>query len=133
MRRFFTLLCLSLAFVSSAQQEPAEFHSEFVHVVLFWLNNPENKEERTAFETNLETLLQDSKHTLTNYIGTPPKATREVVDDSFQYMLIVTFPDAAEQDAYQEEKAHLQFIEDTKHLWKKVVVYDAEGKSVIRN
>jgi hypothetical protein len=60
-------------------------------------------------------------------MGTPPKAVRDVVDDSFTYSLIVTFESAEAQEAYQEEEAHLIFIEECKDLWEKVIVYDSEG------
>lgn len=102
-----------------------EFDPTFVHVVYFWLNNPDIPADRLAFENSLNTLLETSKFTKTNYVGTPPKAIRDVVDDSFSYCLIVTFESAKAQEAYQVEPAHLKFIEDAGHLWNKVVVYDA--------
>ena len=101
------------------------FDPNFVHTVFFWLHNPDKVEDRAAFETALKQLLKDSKYTKTNYIGTAPKAIRDVVDDSFTYKLVVTFESAEEQEFYQNEKAHLKFIEDANHLWKKVIVYDA--------
>ena len=111
--------------MSQDTNESLSFDPNFVHTVFFWLNNPDNAEDRAAFEAALKQLLKDSKYTKTNYIGTAPKAIRDVVDDSFSYKLVVTFESAEEQELYQNEEAHLKFIEDAKHLWKKVVVYDA--------
>lgn len=105
-----------------------EFDSSFVHVVYFWLNNPNSSEDRTAFENSLQKFLDNSEFAKTNFIGTPPLSTREVVDDSFTYCLIVTFESAEAQDKYQEEPAHLQFIEESSPLWERVVVYDAFGE-----
>ena len=113
--------------ISGQESEAMEFDSAFVHVVYFWLNEPEDNSDREAFETALYTLLENSKYTKTNYVGTPPQATRDVVDDSFTYCLIVTFESAEAQESYQVEPAHLKFIEDGGHLWRKVVVYDAQG------
>lgn len=103
------------------------FNPNYAHVVYFWLKNPDSEQDRTDFETSLRKFLDNSKFAKTNFIGTPPKATREVVDDSFTYNLIVSFESAAAQEGYQKEEAHLQFIEESKNLWTKVVVYDASS------
>jgi len=121
---------VAFALLSSAHgQENAEieFDPAFVHAVYFWLHNPDEPADRNAFESSLNTLLENSKYTKTNYVGTPPKAIRDVVDDSFTYFLLVTFESEEAQEAYQVEAAHLKFIEDAGHLWNKVVVYDALG------
>lgn len=107
------------------REEARSFDPNFVHSVYFWLHNPESRADRQAFETALKKLLETSRYTKTNYIGTSPKATRDVVDDSFTYKMIVTFESAEAQELYQNEDVHLAFIEEAKHLWKKVVVYDA--------
>jgi hypothetical protein len=112
---------------AQASGDSREFDPAFTHVVYFWLNNPDNPRDREHFETGLQTLFKDSKYTQTNFLGTPPKASREVVDDSFTYAMIVTFESAEAQQAYQEEAAHLAFIEKTAHLLKRFTVYDAQG------
>ena len=124
-RSVFLLLFIAYSSVGFAQEELKNFDPNFVHSVYFWLHNPESEEDRADFETALKLLLKNSKYTKTNYIGTAPKAIRDVVDDSFTYKLIVTFNSAEEQELYQGEEAHLKFIEDANHLWKKVIVYDA--------
>jgi len=121
---FFVIVHTTLA---QAQEPMKNFDSNFVHSVYFWLKNPENTEDRKAFETSLSTFLNNSKFAKTNFLGTPPKAVRDVVDDSFTYNLIVTFASAEAQEGYQNEAAHLKFIEESKHLWTKVIVYDALG------
>ena len=50
-----------------------------------------------------------------------------MVDGSFTYSLIVTFESAEAQAAYQAEQPHLEFISESEHLWKKVIVYDSTG------
>ncbi|MGD1945584.1 MAG: Dabb family protein [Croceivirga sp.] len=111
-----------------AQKEPMkEFDSNFAHIVYFWFKNPDNASERAKFEKSLKTFLERSKYAKTNFIGTPPKAIREVVDDSFTYNLVVTFESEEAQANYQSEEAHLIFIEECKDLWEKVIVYDANS------
>lgn len=103
------------------------FDPAFAHTVYFWFKDPNNQADKAKFEASLKTFLKNSKFAKTNFIGTPPVATREVVDGSFTYSLIVTFESAEAQEGYQKEQAHLIFIEECKHMWEKVVVYDSFG------
>ena len=109
------------------ETDNATFDPAYTHVVYFWLHHPDNNAECQEFETAVRELMSKSRYTKTNFLGRPPKATREVVDDSFTYTMIVTFESAAAQSAYQEEQVHLDFIARAGHLWEKVVVYDAQG------
>ena len=109
------------------KNEGLEFNPAFSHTVFFWLHHPDKPEDRARFEKALRGFLKESEYALTQFIGVPPVATREVVDDTFTYSLILSFESAAAQEAYQQEEAHLKFIEEAGPLWKKVVVYDALG------
>ena len=124
---FYTAIVICMIFMASSceSKENANFDSSYAHVVYFWFNNPDNTQDKAFFETSLKKFLNSSKYAKTNFVGVPPKATRDVVDDSYTYNIILTFESAAAQEAYQKEDVHLQFIEESKHLWKKVIVYDA--------
>ena len=125
------ILIISMLYIINgiAQEENSmhTFDSNFAHVVYFWFNEPDNEVHRAQFEASLTKFLNNSKYAKTKFMGTPPKAVREVVDDSFTYNLVVTFDSAESQNKYQEEEAHLVFIDECKDLWKKVIVYDALG------
>ena len=125
----YTLLVLSFTIASNGQTENTmrEFNANFAHTVYFWLANPDNQEDRTAFETSLKKFLNHSAYAKTNFIGTPPRASRDVVDGSFTYSLIVTFESVDAQQKYQDEAPHKLFIEESSHLWTKVIVYDSTG------
>ncbi|MBO0324310.1 Dabb family protein [Muricauda sp. CAU 1633] len=103
------------------------FDDAFAHTVYFWFKNPDNEADRAKFEASLRKFLDNSQYAKTQYIGKPPKAVRDVVDDSFTYALIVSFESAEAQEAYQTEPPHLVFIEECKDLWEKVIVYDSQG------
>ncbi|MEM9868904.1 MAG: Dabb family protein [Bacteroidota bacterium] len=103
------------------------FDPTFAHTVYFWFKNPGDTDGRARFESSLKKFLENSKYAKTDFIGIPPKATRDVVDDSYTYSLIVTFDSAESQENYQNEEAHLLFIEECKDLWERVVVYDSFG------
>lgn len=124
-----TVLFLGLAVLTHGQTENdmKTFNPAFAHTVYFWLENPDNDVDRKKFETSLQKFLDSSKFAKTNFIGIPPKASRDVVDGSFTYSLIVTFESAKAQQSYQGEEAHLKFIEESKDLWTKVIVYDSQG------
>lgn len=130
--RFFTITILFLTFAittayGQTKTEMKQFDANFAHTVFFWLKNPDNQEDRTAFETSLKKFLDNSAYAKTRFIGKPPKASRDVVDGSFTYSLIVTFESAEAQQNYQEETPHNVFIEESSDLWKKVIVYDSKG------
>jgi hypothetical protein len=102
-----------------------EFDPTFTHVVYFWLKNPDSLEDRQQFEAAARTFMETSQYAKTRFIGVAPKATREVVDDSFTYSLILTFESADAQAKYQQEPAHDIFVAACKPLWEKVIVYDS--------
>lgn len=95
----------------------------FVHTVFFWL-----KESSEANKTALQRgLIELAKIDLIAeaYVGQPADTHREVIDSSYDFSITFIFPDKASQDIYQTHPDHLQFIENCKHLWEKVQVYDA--------
>ncbi|MEZ2416152.1 Dabb family protein [Muriicola sp. E247] len=129
MKRIFilSLVAIFLLNCKNESQLNADFNPAFVHSVYIWLKDPGSAEDRAAFELSMQTFMNNSLYAKTKFLGTPPKATREIVDDSYTYNLIVTFTSAEDQDKYQKEEAHLRFIEESEHLWEKVLIYDAIG------
>ena len=121
------LSCSGLTSTLKAQDKMTEFDKNFVHTVFFWLHNPGDQEDRTAFETSLKKFLNSSLYANTHFIGTPANTPRDVVDSSYTYSLVLTFPSKEIQNKYQSEEAHLLFIEESAHLWDKVIVYDSVG------
>ncbi len=118
-------LLVTLSINSCKSNDNSNFDSNYAHVVYFWFHNPDSPEDKAFFEKSLKKFLSSSKYAKTNFIGVAPAATRDVVDDSYDYNIILTFESAEAQDKYQNEDVHLQFIKESKHLWKKVIVYDA--------
>ena len=126
------VLLFSFVFVSiigSAQEDGdrQDFDPNYVHNVFFWMKDPTNEVSNKKFEVSLRKFLDRSKYAKTQFIGKPPIGTRSVVDDSFSYSLVLSFESAEAQENYQNEAAHLVFIEESQDLWEKVVVYDAMG------
>lgn len=121
------LLITGNSLLFSQSNKNLELNKNFTHVVCFWLKNPDNQQDRNDFETSLLKFLKTSKYAQTKFIGVPAYTPREVVDNSYTYSIILSFPSREIQDLYQKERAHLLFIKEAEHLWKKVVVYDSVG------
>ena len=109
---------------SSAQSEKIE--GDFIHVVYFWLKNPDSKEDRAKFEKSLTNFINNSENIIGKHIGLPAKTDRGVIDNTYTYSLILSFENKEMQDKYQVEEGHLKFIEECEDLWEKVIVYDSE-------
>ncbi len=127
MNKICILLFLTFTIAACGQKEETmkDFDSNFAHTVYFWLANPDSPEDRKAFEKSLQKFLENSAYAKTKFIGIPLRASRDVVDGSFTYSLIVTFESAEAQQAYQDEAPHKLFVEESSKLWTKVIVYDS--------
>lgn len=96
----------------------------FVHHVYFWLTNPGNENDKNALLAGLQK-LSSVKTIKFHHIGVPATTNREVIDASYDVSWLLFFDNKADQDSYQADPDHLQFVADCKHLWKKVTVYDS--------
>jgi hypothetical protein len=123
----FAFLIAAITAYGQEHQHMKNFDPSFVHTVFFWLNNPDSDADRAKFEASLGKFLKNSKFAKTKFIGTPPRASRDVVDGSFTYSLVVTFESDEAQQNYQDEPPHKLFIEEASGLWNKVIVYDSRG------
>ena len=96
-----------------------------IHHVFFWLKEPGNPQVRKQFETALKKLLR-VKTIRISHVGVPASTeSRDVVDHSYSYSLMVVFDSKEDQDSYQVDPIHQAFVAENSHLWNKVVVYDS--------
>jgi hypothetical protein len=95
---------------------------KMIHQVYFWLHNPANTHE---FLTEAVPMLGKCKTVAQFIAGIPaPTAAREVVDHSFQVSCTLFFDNLEDQDTYQSDPLHLEFIQKYSSMWKTVKVYD---------
>lgn len=97
----------------------------FVHHVFFWLHENLSEEDVDKFEKGVKTLLTIDCMKAGD-VGKPASTNRPVIDNSYSYSLLTIFDDLQAHDKYQEHPTHLKFIEDCKHLWSRVLIYDSE-------
>ena len=98
--------------------------NSFVHHVYFWLKNPSSTEDKQQLVKALRALSK-VKSIQMAHIGEPADTNREVIDRSYQVSWLLFFKNKAEQDSYQTDPIHLDFVAKNQHLWSKVVVYDS--------
>jgi hypothetical protein len=97
----------------------------FVHVVNFYLKAGLSAADIKKFEDSVSSL--GSIESLVTYnVGKPADTDRPVIDRSYSYCELAVFNDKAGHDLYQVAPAHLAFVENCKHLWEKVVIFDSE-------
>ena len=107
------------------QVQSEKIKGDFIHMVFFWLKNPENQNDRQAFEKALEKFIATNPQVVSYYVGQPAATERSVIDNTYTYSLVVTFQDIVTHDFYQADLTHVLFIEEAESLWKKVSVYDS--------
>lgn len=97
-----------------------------VHTVLFWLKEDLSKSDQEIFKQEVEKLGKITS--VENfYLGTPSETPkRPVVDDTYDFALTVVLKDMSAHDHYQADPIHLDFIEQCKEYWQKVLIYDAD-------
>lgn len=96
----------------------------FIHHVYFWLNNPLSQVDKQKLKAGLDKL--SSVTTIKMFhIGHPAATNRDVIDASYSVSWMLMFENQEDQDSYQVDPIHLNFVEECKHLWSKVIVYDS--------
>lgn len=99
----------------------------FIHHVLFWAKNPENKSEIDQLFKALKTLgglpMIQSAH-----VGKPVVTDfdKPVTESSYTFSVVLIFDNAKKENDYLYHPMHKKFIDDNKHLWGKVQVIDSE-------
>nr|WP_197486742.1 Dabb family protein [Mucilaginibacter sp. L294] len=96
-----------------------------VHHALFWLKNPNSKEDRDKLVAGVKSLgkIETIKELHVGVVASTEK--RDVVDNSWGVSEVMFFADLEGQATYQNHPIHQEFIKNHSHLWEKVVVYDA--------
>lgn len=126
MKKVLFIVLFTLAYSTNAQDREASNQREraMLHHVYFTLNDAHSEPNKQELIKGLRTLesIQGVKNLI---IGEPaPTIDREVIASDWQLSLIIYFDSVTDQDAYQIDPIHLQFVSNYNHLWNKVVVYD---------
>jgi hypothetical protein len=94
------------------------------HVVIVWLQEPGNAEQRATIVSESQ-VLREIPGVTGLRAGSMLPSQRAIVDSSFDVALIVSLRDAAAMAGYLRHPLHVKLIEETlKPLVKKIQVYD---------
>ena len=105
------------------QTTQMQLQNIFVHHVFFWLNNSASKEDLNALTEGLKK-LSHAKTIRQFHIGIPASTNRAVIETTYSVSWFLLFDNKEDQDSYQVDPIHLNFVKECSHLWSKVVVYD---------
>ncbi len=101
-----------------------QLNNIFIHHVFFWLKNPESMKDKAKLIDGLQKL--SAVNTIKDFhIGEPANTDREVIERTYSISWCVLFASAADQEIYQTDPIHLEFIEKCAHLWSRVLVFDS--------
>jgi hypothetical protein len=106
------------------QSKKKKMKQIFIHHVFFWLKNPDSSADKAKLIEGL-TALSKVKTLTSFHIGKPAGTSRDVVDGSYAISWYTSFATAKDQDSYQVDPIHLDFVKNYSHLWSKVIVYDS--------
>ena len=113
---------------NSSLKNQASHPPQLVHSVYFWLNNDISPQDRHRFLAHLNKLSEIP--TVDNFLIGPPGNTdeRDIIDNSYDLGIVMTFASMADHDAYQVSDIHQAFLKMAKPLIAKVKVYDILNK-----
>ena len=98
-----------------------------IHHVFFWLKQPDTLKDKQQLIEGLKT-LESIEQVKGIHIGEPASTeAREVLDSSFSVTLMLIFANETDEGIYQKHPIHKDFVENHKHLWGKILVYDSRS------
>ena len=99
-----------------------QLQNNFIHHVFFWLKENNDSNRKQLIE-GLKKLASAS--TIKQYhIGVPANTNREVIENTYSVSWMLLFDNDEDQDSYQVDPIHLNFVKECSHLWNKVMVFD---------
>ncbi|MFM7838308.1 MAG: Dabb family protein [Chitinophagaceae bacterium] len=123
-RKFLFSSLLGVSLPLAAKRTTMQSEKVFIHHVYFWLKRAGNQEDQLKLIEGLQ-LLSRVKTIQSFHIGVPASTHRDVVDRSYAVSWCVFFRTPEDEESYQVDPIHLDFVKSCSHLWERVVVYDS--------
>ncbi|MEE9328235.1 MAG: Dabb family protein [Cocleimonas sp.] len=114
-----------LAFISlSATSVSAKDNKQVTHVVIVWLKEPGNQQQRDEF-IKVSEQLNDLPGIVSRHTGVVMSSDRKIVDDTFDVAVSVTLENKKALQAYLNNPKHKKILhEKLKPLVNRTVAYD---------
>ena len=100
--------------------------SKIYHNAYFWLENPNNLQDKEYFLACLKKFLDVSIYANQAMITQQPKSKNTIVESGYTFSLMVTFDSKRQHELFKEEDAHKDFVNEVSSLWRKVDVFNTE-------
>lgn len=99
-----------------------QLQNTFIHHVFFWLkeNNESNRQQLIEGLQKLSSAPMIKQF----HIGVPADTHRGVVENTYSVSWMIFLDNAEDQESYQVDPIHLNFVKECSHLWNKVTVFD---------
>src|SRR5690606_13510322 len=113
-----------MPFLQSNKKKNKKEKEMFVHHVYFWLKNTDSDADRKKLLEGLNSLkpIETIKQV---HIGKPADTDRDVIENTYDFSLLLIFDNLEDQEVYQKHPIHLEFVDKYASLWSKVIVYDS--------
>ena len=124
-RILFILQVVLIGYLSSqASFVFAEENKKVTHVVMVWLKEPGNEQQRAAF-IKASKQLNDLPGIINRHVGIVMPSDRKIVDDTFDVAVSVTMESEEALQAYLKNPKHKKILHDKiKPLINRSVAYD---------
>src|SRR5690606_6527855 len=114
-----------LPFLQNDKKKPKKKDKDmFVHHVYFWLKNADSEADRKKLLEGLNSLTQIETIKQV-HVGKPAATDRDVIENTYDFSLLLIFDNLEDQEVYQKHPIHLEFVDKYASLWSKVIVYDS--------
>jgi len=99
-----------------------QLQNVFIHHVFFWLkeNNEANRNELIEGLKKLSAVTTIKQF----HIGIPANTNRDVIENTYSVSWTLFLDNDKDQESYQVDPIHLNFVKECSHLWNKVTVFD---------
>ena len=121
------IMLLFIGFSAECQKSVYSKKTNLInHVVVCWLKDSDEVQKAKIIEESQ--VLKNIPGIIDFKVGPVVESQRNIVDDSFDIALLMSFKSKSEMDTYIKHPTHQNFVkEKLKPNLKKVVVYDFEN------
>ncbi|TMI93543.1 MAG: Dabb family protein [Bacteroidetes bacterium] len=127
-RSFVKQSSLAIAGYSFTTNKESAFEAPFVHHVLFWLKDKDNKENYTKMLRFLKK-FKEVKGVKFLHVGAPSISDVDyeasATDVSYTFSYLTLFDSKKDKEDYLKDPLHTQFFNDFKDVVSKVIIYDS--------
>ncbi len=114
------------ATASGISRSSSSNKQSLMHVVYYWLKNPDNEADKMKLIEGLHQLVT-VKQIKYHHIGVPQTFTADDPLKNYHVSLLMVFDEPGDIDVYHKDPIHQNFVATCGTLWAKTVKYDSLG------